>query len=215
MHSKVFTCKAILFDLDGTLIDSIASVDRAWSKWMLKNGLEPALNLPLIHGRRSIDSVRALTPYLNIEEEDAWLRNTETHDTEGVIALEGALQFLALLPTHSWSIVTSGTSEVAKARMKAAGIVAPQAVYGEDVLHGKPAPDPYLLAANRMAIDPSDCLVFEDTAAGVRSGHAAGMKVVAVTMGQVRPDILFADAVISTYKNALLECNESGLIVTI
>ncbi len=194
-----FTCQAILFDLDGTLVDSIAVVDRAWSKWAIRNGFEPALILPQIHGRRSIDSIRALTPHLDVEAEDERMRIEEANNTDGVVEVAGAMNFVASLPSNRWSIVTSGTSMVAKARMKAVGLSASYAVYGEDVENGKPNPEPYLLAASKLGLSPEACLVFEDTAAGIRSGHAAGMKVVAVTSGVDRPDLQIADAIIPDY----------------
>ena len=196
----IIHCDAILFDLDGTLINSLPAVDRAWSDWAHRNGLDPVGILSRIHGRRSIDSVRLLTPHLDAESEDAWLRNREATDTAGVSALPGALEFVATLPTHSWTVVTSGTVDVATPRLIASGLPVPQhAVYGNDVIQGKPAPDPFLLAASRMGVDPSRCIVFEDTLAGLRSGTAAGCRTVGVRIlpgDDLSPS---AEVVISSY----------------
>jgi sugar-phosphatase len=171
--------------------------------------------VPQIHGRRAVDSLRILSPDPNIdlEVESAWLEGIEAADTEGVVEIPGAMAFVASLPKSYWSIVTSGTSPVAIARMNAVGLSPLHAVYGEDVENGKPAPDPYLMAAQRLQLDPSDCLVFEDTVAGVRSGKAAGMKVVAVTAGNDRPEVYIADRVISDYLSVHVTQNLDGIRV--
>lgn len=165
----------VLFDLDGTLIDSIAVVDRAWAAWARKVGLDPAAVLPRIHGRRSLDSVRDLAPHLDAEQEDAWLQRYETENTEGVGLLPGALALLSAVQGIPWGIVTSGTSNVALARMAAAGIPVPSVcVFGEEVPNGKPEPDPFRLGCERLRLLPGQVLAFEDTAAGVQSALAAG-----------------------------------------
>jgi mannitol-1-/sugar-/sorbitol-6-phosphatase len=177
----VLTCNAVLFDLDGTLIDSLPAVNRAWTKFSLKHGLIPAEVLSQIHGKRSIDSIRRLLPHVDAEEEDAFIRLLETTDTEGTAVLPGALQLLGKLPRHRWAVVTSGTSDVAMARMRAAGI--PEAggyVFGNDVSSGKPAPDPFLLGATKLGFSPAECIGVEDTLAGVRSIQAAGMRAVGI-----------------------------------
>lgn len=201
--------------MDGTLIDSIAAVDRAWGRWALRHGLDPAVVVPQIHGRRAVDSLRLLSPdpTIDIEAESAWLEGIEAADTEGVVEIPGALQFIASIPKTHWSIVTSGTSPVAIARMNAVGLTPLHAVYGEDVENGKPSPDPYLMAAQRLQLNPSDCLVFEDTVAGVRSGKAAGMKVVAVTAGNDRPELHIADRVIADYRLVTVTQNLDGIRV--
>lgn len=194
-----FETDALLFDLDGTLIDSLAAVDRAWSAWCARNGLDPAEVIPKIHGRRAIDSLRAIAPHLDIQEEDAWLRQRESNDTEGVVAIPGAVEFVRSL-TVPWAVVTSGTSDVARARMRAVGLPEPlSAVYGEDVLHGKPAPDPFRLGAERLGVDPARCLAFEDTLAGVRSAHAAGIRVVALTTSFAADELIEAEAIVDDF----------------
>ena len=175
----ILECDAILFDLDGTLINSLPAVNRAWSAWALRHGLDPDEVLPKIHGRRSIDSVRLLAPHLDADEEDEWIRNREAYDTDGVAALPGALEFVHSLPKTAWTIVTSGTIDVAVPRILASGLEVPKAaVYGNDVARGKPHPDPFLLAAQRLGAAPERCIVFEDTVAGLRSGSAAGSRTV-------------------------------------
>lgn len=174
-------CRGLLFDLDGTLIDSLHAVDRAWTTWAIRHGLEPSDVLPLIHGRRSIESIRAIMPDIDAEAEDLVLRQIESSDTSGVVALPGAAALLEQLPPDRWGIVTSGTSDVARARLRATGIpIPPAAVFGEDVTFGKPHPEPYLLGASYLGLDPSDVVAFEDTRAGLQSIQAAGMRHVSV-----------------------------------
>jgi len=208
-------CKAILFDLDGTLIDSIAAVDRAWSRWAIRNGLDPADVVPRIHGRRAVDSLRLLAPSpdIDIDAEQAWLEAMESKDTEGIVPIRGALEFVASIPKSMWSIVTSGASPVAIARLNSVGLTPEFAVFGEEVQNGKPAPDPYLLAAKRMNIDPASCLVFEDTGAGVRSGKSAGMKVVAIAGPGDHPDLSEADAIVADYRNMSVELTTDEILV--
>lgn len=177
----VLECRALLFDLDGTLIDSIASVDRAWSWWAQSHGMDPAKVLKRIHGRRSIDSVALLLPGCDAVAEDAKLRAAECSDTEGVVALPGALELLQQLPPHRWGIVTSGTSDVAQARLEAARVPKPGfLVCGDHVRVGKPDPEAFLLGAQGLGVQPADILGFEDTAAGVKSITSAGMHAIAM-----------------------------------
>ena len=195
-----FECDALLFDLDGTLVDSLPAVDRAWSAWALRNGLNPIDVVSRIHGRRSIDSLRMIAPHLDVDEENAWLRNREATDTEGVRALEGAAKFLSGLPPELWAIVTSGTDDVAVPRIRAAGLPAPRTcVYGNDVANGKPAPDAFLLAAQKLNAAPERCIVFEDTVAGLRAGSSAGCRTLGVRILPGEDLSSESDVVISGY----------------
>jgi sugar-phosphatase len=174
-------CQGLLFDLDGTLLDSLHAVDRAWTTWALRHGLDPFYVLAQIHGRRSIESIQALLPQADAQAEDLVIRQIEATDTRGVIALPGAIEFLTQLPAGRWGIVTSGTSDVARARMRAAGLPIPaECVFGEDVDFGKPHPEPYLRGAKRLGLSPADIVGFEDTSAGLQSILAAEMRAVAV-----------------------------------
>jgi sugar-phosphatase len=171
----------VLFDLDGTLVDSIQAVNRAWTTMALRHNIDPEEVLSQIHGRRALDSIRLFLDDSVAEAESLWLREQEVQDTRGVVALPGALRFLDSLPIYRWGIVTSGTSDVARARMRAAGISEPRVtVFGEEVSRGKPAPDPYLLGAQRLGFEANQLAGFEDTHAGLQSIRSAGMTPIAV-----------------------------------
>ena len=184
--------QGLLLDLDGTLIDSLPAVDRAWGTFAGKHGFAHEYVRERIHGRRSIDSIRELLPDHDAEVEDAWIRDLESRDTEGVIALPGAKALLEALPLDRWAVVTSGTSDVARARIAAAGLPLPKfAVFGEDVAHGKPHPEPFERGARLLGFSPADCVGFEDTDAGLASVEAAFVRAVAVG----RPPLMDLSAV--------------------
>ncbi len=178
--------RGILFDLDGTLIDSLAAVDRAWSDWAREYNLEPEQVLEVIHGRPARESVSYLLqtddPYL-INQAFEWIENYEATDTEGTIPLPGSIELLEELNQRGipWAIVTSGTMPVASARIKAAGLPEPSVLVTPELLNkGKPDPEPYHLGAEKLGLEASDCLVFEDAPAGVTAGHKAGAHVLAM-----------------------------------
>ena len=173
--------QGLLIDLDGTLIDSLSAVDRAWGCFSEKHGLERDFVRSRVHGRRSIDSIRELLPDHDAEVEDAWMREIESRDTGGVVALPGARALLEALPLDRWALVTSGTSDVARARLLATGLPLPRfAVFGEDVARGKPHPEPFERGAALLGFRPQDCVGFEDTDAGLASIEAAFVRAVAV-----------------------------------
>ncbi|WP_280954333.1 HAD-IA family hydrolase [Rhizobium sp. H4] len=174
---------AFLFDMDGTLLTSIAAAERVWGAWAQHQGLDPITFLPTMHGQRAIDTIRRLElPGVDPEIEAAKITNAEIDDVQGVVAIAGAAEFLAALPTDRWAIVTSASKKLAERRLEAAGLSIPSVIVtGEDVAVGKPNPQCFLLAAKRLGILAANCLVFEDVEAGVKAGQAAGADVVVVT----------------------------------
>jgi sugar-phosphatase len=178
----IFTAKAILFDMDGVLVDSTAAVARVWRGWAIENGLDPERVIAHAHGRRSIETVLALAPHLDAERENIRIEQMEIDDKDGVIALPGAVELLRSLPMERFAIVTSATRPLAEARMGYAGLPIPKGrfVGGDDVLHGKPSPEPYLKGAALLGFTPEECLVFEDAPAGISAARAAGMRVIAL-----------------------------------
>ncbi|MDP4004991.1 HAD-IA family hydrolase [Methylobacterium sp. NEAU K] len=174
---------AFLFDMDGTIISSIASAERAWTRWARTHGLDVASFLPTIHGVRSVDTIRRLgLPGVDPEAEAAAITRAEMEDVGDIAEIPGARAFLRALPPERWGIVTSAPRDLAARRLAAADMPVPaMMVAAEDVARGKPAPDCFLLAAERLGVAASDCLVFEDAPAGIRAGEAAGATLAVVT----------------------------------
>ena len=179
--------KACLFDLDGTLVDSSPAVNRSWFSLFRRHNLDPFTMIHQIHGRPAHESIRDLLSFESddvIQQEIDWLQHMESTDVEGVVAIDGAVDFLKALDALGapWAIVTSGTIPVATARAKAAGIpINNRLITANDITRGKPHPEPFLKGADLLGVEPSDCIVFEDAAAGITAGLAAGAMVIGVT----------------------------------
>ena len=175
-------CDAILFDLDGVLIDSTSCITRHWEEWTRQHGLEMAAVMQVAHGLRTVETIRLVAPHLDAEKEAERFTVVEVADTEGVVAIEGALPLLKGLPKGVWAIVTSGSNELAMARLRRAGLPIPQIlVSGDDVRQGKPAPEPYHVGAKRLGKAVERCVVIEDAPAGIEAARAAGMQVIGIT----------------------------------
>lgn len=188
--------KALLFDLDGTLIDSVSSGTRCWHRWAEEFGVDPA-RLADIHGRRSAETVALLLPEQQGAQALARIDELEIDDAVNVRPLPGAAELLASLPTDIWGIVTSCSAGLAAARIAGAGLPAPPLlVTAGDVTRGKPDPEPYLFAAAKLGVEPGQCAGVEDTPRGISSVRAAGMAVVAIAPPHA--DGLDADLVVET-----------------
>ena len=162
-------------------MDSTPSVERVWRVWAQAHGLDPESVAAQAHGRRSIETIRAVAPELDAEKENVIVEQMEIDDKEGVTALPGAVELLVNLPDDRLAIVTSATRPLAVARLGYAGLSVPRhMITAEDVVHGKPSPEPFLKGAALLSVAPADCLVFEDTPAGIASARAAGMQAVAL-----------------------------------
>jgi sugar-phosphatase len=171
---------AILCDLDGVLVDSGDAVEAVWRDWATAHGLDGDTVAHSSHGVPTREVIAAVAPHLEAAEEA--VRVERLHAATGGDALPGAAELLARAPDTSVAVVTSGSYELASARLESAGLPAPVIVVTADaVRRGKPAPDAYLVAAQALGADPSQCVVIEDSPAGVAAGRAAGMTVWAVT----------------------------------
>ncbi|MFE1833882.1 HAD family hydrolase [Streptomyces sviceus] len=176
--------KALLFDNDGTLVSSLESVHRCWTRWAAEFGITAeAFAQVELHGRPAVEIAADLLPADVVPRALARIEELEVADVPngGVHLLPGTAAFLDSLPADRWAVVTSATRRLAEARLEAVGILPKTLVAADDVTRGKPDPEPYLLAARELGVDPSRCVVFEDAPAGLRAGRAAGMTTVALT----------------------------------
>lgn len=191
--------EAVLFDIDGTLVDSTAAVERAWRTWAGRRGLDAERILQVCHGRRSQDTVASFLPREEVSSATAELGELEANDLGGVVALPGVREMLDGLPPTRWAAVTSGGRRLMLARLAAAGLPAPSVlVAAEDVETGKPHPEGYRTAAAALGVRIDRCLVVEDAPAGIAAGRAAGATVLAVCTSHDRGELegLGADAVV-------------------
>jgi sugar-phosphatase len=189
------SCAALLFDLDGVLIDSMPAVERVWRGWATEHGLDPELVVRHAHGRPSISTVQHFLPDSDHELENREVERREIADTEGIMPLPGAVQLLQQLPPDRWTIVTSCTRPLAEVRLRAAGLTLPkQFITASDIVNGKPHPEPYLKGASMLGFAPEECIVVEDVSAGVRAGKAGGMRVIALRTSVGTPQLREAGA---------------------
>ncbi|WP_149086461.1 HAD-IA family hydrolase [Pseudomonas prosekii] len=181
--------RAFLFDMDGTVLNSIAAAERVWAAWAERHGLDVATFLPTIHGARAIDTInRQALPGIDAEAEARFITEAEVEDVEGVVEVVNAAKFLKTLPAQQWAIVTSAPRALALRRMAAAGIPEPaMMVTAEDVKAGKPDPAGYRLAAQRLGVDVTECLIFEDATVGIQAAEAAGADVLVITSTHEHP----------------------------
>jgi sugar-phosphatase len=194
--------KGILFDMDGVLVSSIGSVERSWAKWSALHGLDPVETVMRAHGRRSIDSVRAIRPDLDAIAENQKIEDWEVEDTEGVEAVVGVCNFIKQLPMGSWTIVTSATRRLAEVRLGAAGITPPAKWITSDVVvNGKPDPEPYLKGLEVLGLPPEDCLVIEDAESGATAGRAAGCRVLGTTFSHSIENLTAADWIVDSLEH--------------
>ena len=175
------SCRGLLFDMDGVLVDSTPAVARVWTTWANKFGFDAGEVVWRAHGRPSIATIRELLPDGNHQAEDQEIEKAEIEDIGDVIALPGAAPLLAALPDARFAVVTSATRALATVRLQAGGFRIPaHLVTASDIKRGKPDPEPYLRGARSLGLAPADCIVIEDAPAGIESGKAAGCRVVAL-----------------------------------
>lgn len=211
---RVFRCSAILFDLDGVLVDSTASVARQWELWAKKHNVPVEAAIHAAHGRRTLETIRLLAPHLDAEAETIRLEAGEADDAASLKRVNGALELLSSLPPKRWAVVTSGTRYLATRRLQRNGLPAPLAfVTADEVSQGKPHPEPYLKGAELLGVPPRECLVFEDAPAGIEAARAAGMIAVGVATTYSAAGLAHAEAVVQDLSQVKARVNGDGLEV--
>ena len=211
-----FSCSAILFDLDGVLCDSTGAVDREWREWARRKGVDEDAVMAIAHGVRTIEVIRRVAPHLDAVAEADAIENDEASDQAGVKVMHGAAELVGSIPQGRWGVVTSGSRLLARARLPFCGLPVPDVlVTSDDVINGKPHPEPYLKGALGLGFDPADCLVIEDAPAGIQAARAAGMKVIGITSTYPAEALTQADAVIARLAQVQVTSNGTGLIVLV
>jgi sugar-phosphatase len=206
------TCGALLFDLDGVLIDSTPAVTRVWTQWAIAHKFDPDDVVRKAHGRPSIATIRDYLPHADHEAENREVERREIEDLRGVVTLPGARELLSTLPADRWAIVTSCTRPLAKVRLRAAGLPIPERlVTSDDVKNGKPDPEPYLKGASLLGVSARGCIVVEDVPAGIRAGKAAGARVIACRTTVSEPELkeTGADWIVESCKSILVRTSSA------
>ncbi|MFH8571086.1 HAD family hydrolase [Streptomyces sp. NPDC017993] len=209
------SAQALLFDNDGTLISSMDSVYRCWTRWAKEYGItEEDFAAVELHGRPAAEIVADLLPAERVPEALARIEQLEIEDAAGgVVLLPGTRALLESVPADRWAVVTSATGRLAEARLAEVGVRPKHLVSADDITRGKPDPEPFLLGAQRLGVDPAHCVVFEDAPAGLQAGRAAGMTTVALTTTH-RADELAADVVVPDLSAVSVQAADGGLEIT-
>jgi mannitol-1-/sugar-/sorbitol-6-phosphatase len=211
-------CQAVLFDMDGVLVDSTHAVARVWRTWALERGFDPEKVVRAAHGRPSIDTVRDFLPNADSNAENLEVERQEVEDLEGVVAMPGAQALVTSIPAGRWTVVTSATRPLAEVRLRAACIPIPESlITANDIQLGKPHPEPYQKAAARLGYPASECVVIEDAPAGIQAGNAAGARVIAVPTTSNRGELerAGADWVVRNCADISAASDRRGLALTL
>jgi sugar-phosphatase len=212
--ARSFSCKAILFDLDGVLVNSAECVERTWRVWAARHHLDAEKVISFAHGRRTIETVQLVAPELSADEELRDLESSEAMTAEGVYQIAGARALLESLPGDRWAVVTSGVRAVAEFRIRLTGLPTPAVmICADDIDRGKPHPQGYLKAAAKLGQSPADCLVIEDAPAGIEAAHNGGMRAIAIATTYARDRLLTAEAVVDRLADLAVHQHTHGLVV--
>jgi len=208
----------LLFDNDGVIVSSIASVNRCWRRWAEHYGVPVGEDFEIEHGTRAVDAMQKLVPGIDVAEGLKVIEDMELEDVADLEVLPGVKTLLESLPMERWAIVSSATYRLLVGRLKVAGLPVPERIVsGDRVVHGKPHPEPYLRGAEMIHSAPGDCIVIEDAPSGARAGKAAGCRVLGV-LGTHSAEELRAvgvDWVVESLERVKAEAIEGGLRLTL
>lgn len=210
------SCSALLFDLDGVLVDTRTVVERQWRRWAEERNLDPDLVVHFSHGRPTVETVRQLLPSADPVEQARLIEERELADVGGVFAIDGAADLLASIPARRWTVVTSAMRPMAEARLRQFGLpLPPEMITASEIAHGKPDPEPYLKGAAVLRFPAAECVVIEDSPAGIRSGQAAGARVIAVPTTYSRSEIAGADWIVERLADLRVRATPKGLEISL
>jgi sugar-phosphatase len=202
---------AVLFDMDGTIVDSSIPVQKAWRVWADSHGVDFAKVMAVMHGRRAIETMQILAPHLPQPETVEQFLAAELLEVDGIVEVPGAGAFIASLPPDRWGVVTSAVESMARDRIRSAGLPDPRVLVSADMVErGKPHPEGFLRAAELLGVAPARCLVFEDAPAGIESAKAAGMLVVGVETHYSAAGLGVSQA-IADFRSATAQVEEHGI----
>ena len=205
MRAVTLRVRAILFDMDGVLVSSIAADERSWLRWARLHRIEDTFPIHGTHGRRTVDTIRAACPDLDLATELRRMEDFDAEDTKGTLLYPGVRELLASLSPTQWSIVTSASERVLRHRLALFGVALPQYIVTADhVTRGKPDPEPYRLGAAQLGLSTSECLVLEDAPSGIRSGRVAGCRVLAVASSHPPDELREADWILGSLADLTL-----------
>jgi sugar-phosphatase len=204
----LLSCDALLFDLDGILVDSAACIEESWRYWATKHRLDANVILGESHGRRALDTIRRVAPHLDAEAELNALVAIEAGRTTGVFEVPGARDLLLQLPRENWAVVTSGVRSVAEHRLRHVKLPIPDVmICADEVTRGKPDPEGYLAASKRLGFSPSQCVVVEDAPSGLLAARTAGMRTIAVASTHSPNELRGADVIVNALSAIALRIN--------
>jgi len=199
---RTLRCTAIVFDLDGVLVDSSAVVERHWRRWAAEHGIDVESIFSISTGKRNLEVMSEIAPHLDAVREAAAMDAAEALDLVGLHRFPGSQNILSALPKHRWAIATSGSRDTATARLKAVGLPIPRIlITADDVQNGKPHPEPYKRAAEGLGISPDECIVIEDAPSGIESASSAGMTVIGVATSLPMDALRAAHTVVPSLKH--------------
>ena len=207
-------CEAVIFDMDGVLVDSEALNEKHWKTWAEKEGVSLEYIMSIHHGVPAAQTIATVAPHLNAKAEARWFEENLSTDLEGLLMFDGVQDVLTRLPDSLWAIATSAPQIIAFNRLRYLSLPIPAVIVtADDVQKGKPAPDPYLKAAQGLGKDPRNCLVIEDAPAGITAAKAAGAFVLAVPTTNKESVLQDADTIVPGFSSIRFEGYKRGVLV--